>query len=432
MWKKYPESTVKIVTVEELQAMMGKPIAEFTEVERESVGKSCVVVQNRTCAAFDQAQSQVRSAKQEVMTITLRVVFMFLVLMKINSDLNWSWWFIFSPFFVTSLCICWGKLQDHSVVQASVEEKIINQSVNENNATDYGAMEEGQGQSQGQTNTNNEEPPTPLTQEEMEEMKARVVQSSSRLATSCCIQIFLLILLCLGLSKIQGAGFTTFWLISPFLFVASLILCLLGCMIFCVAPMDGTEEDMYYNMNNPAYSPNTGGVYSAPVASTASAATTASAPVVVPLPPPAATTNNTADAAAATSSQSPPVLVPTPVPPTSTNVTPQPTEEPISKSTPTVATAGAPVNAPAPGLGSVATATATPATTLESNLSVNPSDEEKEPMVTKETIMAPPAPQVDLLDDQNTTKTHGMNDSPQPSDELRELVPTPSEVNDLD
>ena len=223
MWKKYPESTVKIVTVEELQAMMGKPIAEFTEVERESVEKSCVVVQNRTCAAFDQAQSQVRSAKQEVMTITLRVVFMFLVLMKINSDLNWSWWFIFSPFFVTSLCICWGKLQDHSVVQASVEEKIINQSVNENNATDYGAMEEGQGQgqSQGQTNATNEEPPTPLTQDEMEEMKARVIQSSSRLATSCCLQIFLLILLCLGLSKIQGAGFTTFWLISPFLFVVS-------------------------------------------------------------------------------------------------------------------------------------------------------------------------------------------------------------------
>ena len=116
-------------------------------MERESVGKSCVVVQNRTCAAFDQAQSQVRSAKQEVMTITLRVVFMFLVLMKINSDLNWSWWFIFSPFFVTSLCICWGKLQDHSVVQASVEEKIINQSVNENNATDYGAMEESDGHS---------------------------------------------------------------------------------------------------------------------------------------------------------------------------------------------------------------------------------------------------------------------------------------------
>lgn len=198
--------------------------------------------------------------------------------------------------------------------------------------------------------------------------------------------------------------------------------------------MDGTEEDMYYNMNNPAYSPNTGGAYSAPVASAASAATTASAPVVVPLPPPAATTNNTADAAAATSSQSTPVLVPTPVPPTSTNVTPQPTEEPISKSTPTVATAGAPVNAPAPGLGSVAStaATSVPATTLESNLSVNPSDEEKEPMVTKETIMAPPAPQVDLLDDHNTTKTHGMNNSPQPSDELRELVPTASEVNDLD
>ena len=79
-------------------------------MERESVGKSCVVVQNRTCAAFDQAQSQVRSAKQEVMTITLRVVFMFLVCI-VDETL---------AFFVTSLCICWGKLQHHSVVQASV------------------------------------------------------------------------------------------------------------------------------------------------------------------------------------------------------------------------------------------------------------------------------------------------------------------------
>ena len=71
------------------------------------------------------------------MTITLRVVFMFLVCI-VDETL---------AFFVTSLCICWGKLQHHSVVQASVQEKIIKQAVNENNATDYGAMEEGEGHS---------------------------------------------------------------------------------------------------------------------------------------------------------------------------------------------------------------------------------------------------------------------------------------------
>jgi hypothetical protein len=212
MFKKFPESRVTIVTVEEIQSSMGKQISELSEAERENIEKHYILVSSRTSAEFDMAQNHVSGAKREVMKIMFRVLFMVFVLLKLDDGLNWNWWLIFSPFFVTSLCICWGNLQDHAEVQAFAEEKMTKRD-GEANATDYGAMEEGREE--------NNEGSSPLSEKEVDEMRARLMQSSSRLLTTCCSQICLLIILCIGLVKIQGAGFSTFWLISPFLFIVS-------------------------------------------------------------------------------------------------------------------------------------------------------------------------------------------------------------------
>ncbi len=217
MFEKFPESRLTIVTIDELQIIVGKPISELTGAERESIERHYLLVPTRTSEEFERAQNHLSNAKKDVLKIIFRVFFMGLMILKLDDGLAWNWWLICSPFFFSILCICRSSLQDHTEVQAFAEEKMKKSTRNnqqDENATDYGAMEEGR-------DGNAQEP---LSEEEMDELKARVMRSSSRLMTSCCSQTGVLVLLCLMVMKIQGAGFSTFWLISPALFVVSQIL----------------------------------------------------------------------------------------------------------------------------------------------------------------------------------------------------------------
>ena len=51
--------------------------------------------------------------------------------------------------------------------------------------------------------------------------------------------------MCLVVAKLQGASFSSLWIISPFLLAASIILCCLGCAIFGITEVstDGVEFD---------------------------------------------------------------------------------------------------------------------------------------------------------------------------------------------
>mmetsp|Transcript_1295 Transcript_1295/g.1521 ORF Transcript_1295/g.1521 Transcript_1295/m.1521 type:complete len:336 (-) Transcript_1295:84-1091(-) len=170
------------------------------------------------------------------------------MMLQLDTYINWSWWLIFTPFFLMSCCVCCGNLQLHAEVQSSAEEQLFPSST-PTTTTDYGAMEEGKINIAGSTGNEQEGAPEPLTDEEKEEIKGRVFQSSSRLFSSCCSQFGFLVLLCIGIARAQGAGYSSIWIFSPFLFIASIVLCLLGCMIFCVSPID--EEDMMFDPNNP-------------------------------------------------------------------------------------------------------------------------------------------------------------------------------------
>lgn len=362
LFKMLPLSRMVVETIEEIEFAMGKPFAEFTEAEKLFIGKNYVVVPDRTGEDFYDAQRQLTSARQEVMKIILRMIFMGLLIWKLDGDLDWSWWAMFIPFYMTSICICWGDCRDHAEVQASAEEKLYQRTTSASGGevtTDYGAMEEGGAGKEQAT-------PTPLTEEEMKEIKDQVVRSSSRLFSSCCSQMFFLILLCLGVGKIQGAGYTTFWLISPFLFSASVILCLLGCTIFCVAPID--EDDVIFDR---ADGP-TGNYFNM---------ATSTAPMAQAAMP---------TATAPTTMQTQNVF--TPPPPVETRV----------------ADASKAVEEPKKGH-----LTETPV----------PSDEEKVTTVEAKVEKPAAATAIDLLDTEPQS---------QPSDESRDVVPTPSEVDDLD
>lgn len=304
LYKKFPESRLTIVTLEEIQSAIGKPFAEFTEEEKRNIERAYLLIPERDGDPYDAARKVVSAAKMEVTKTLLRIIFMMLVLFKVDGDLGWNWWLIFTPFFVTSACICWGNVQNFAEVQAEVDEKLRTRD-DAARPTDYGAMEEGEATTNANAEGGQSGAAPPLTEEQKNEIKGRLARSGSAVVASCCSQTFFLILLCLGLSKIQGAGFSTVWIISPFLLFASIILCLLGCMIFCVAPIEGDDEMMfgsqnpvtnYYNMDNANAA---GGPTMTPMpAPVAQVAPTVSPPIVIPpvvLKPEVPTTSNPVD-----------------------------------------------------------------------------------------------------------------------------------------
>jgi len=246
IWKKNPLSRRTVLTIVELEAVFGKPLTEFNSDEKETVERHYIPVTNRDSPESDAATKEINVAKQEVMKIFFRILFIILLILQLDGYLSWSYWLIFAPFFLTSFCICFGDFRYHSGVKASAEAK-LNPHPPTTAGTDYGAMEEGNANT-GENAEQPEESSQPLSEEEKEEIRARLMHSSSRMMGSCCSQLLILILMCVGLAKIQGAGYSSVWIIFPFLLIASIILCLLGCMIFCVSPID--EEDMMFDPEN--------------------------------------------------------------------------------------------------------------------------------------------------------------------------------------
>jgi hypothetical protein len=119
---------------------------------------------------------------------------------------------------------CYANYQAFSEVQQMAAEKDptifgLKKSDDESDApssSNYGAM--------GKDGT----PAKPeLSEEEREELRAQVMASSSRLCSKCCSQGFLLIIVFLFVAKIQGAGYSAVWIISPVLFIVSVMLRLL-------------------------------------------------------------------------------------------------------------------------------------------------------------------------------------------------------------
>ena len=247
LFKRSMQMKKEIVTIADLETTLGKPFSDLTEDEKEALSQKYIIVPSKSSDAYFLATSQQENARLDMIKICFRALFLILLLIQLDSDAGWSWWLIFTPFFTMSCCLCCSQCQEYAEVQASAAEK-LGPNMGMDNATDYGAMEEG---TSSEANTN----ATP-TDEEREQIKHEVFQASAKAVTMCCSQTIFLVLITLCLTKVQGATFSSLWIISPFLFLASLILCLLGCTIFCIAPIDGEDLDIYQNMDQAVWATN--------------------------------------------------------------------------------------------------------------------------------------------------------------------------------
>eukprot|EP00934_Nitzschia_sp_Nitz4_P008218 Nitzschia sp. Nitz4//scaffold221_size33835//7947//9732//NITZ4_007850-RA/size33835-processed-gene-0.20-mRNA-1//-1//CDS//3329542554//8208//frame0 len=219
MYKKWPLARMRIVTVEDLEAALGKPFSEFTPDEKELIKKRYSVVPSTASPEFEAAQKIKARARHDMLISGFSVLFVILLLCQMEGLLHWNWWFVFAPFWIMSVVICAANYQAFVEVQqmAAAKDPTLfgTQDVNGNNAN-YGSVgKDGEATPQATT--------TPLSDEEREELKAQVMASG----------------------KLQGAEFSSLWIISPFLAAACLVLSCLGCAIFGITEVstDGVEFD---------------------------------------------------------------------------------------------------------------------------------------------------------------------------------------------
>jgi len=215
--------------------------------------KKYTIVPSKSSQAYHISKSLKENAEIEVIKIIFRDIFLILLLIQLDTGADWSWWVIFTPVFAMSCCLCCSQCQKYAEVQATAAEKLGGATAMETdveNGTDYGAMEGGNA-------SNSEQTSHPISDEERSEIKAEVLEASSKAFGTCCSQFFFLVLVCMCLGKLQGAGFSSIWILSPFLFIASIILCTLGCTIFCVAPIDESDIYEYQNMDQNIFTSGT-------------------------------------------------------------------------------------------------------------------------------------------------------------------------------
>jgi len=223
LYKKWPLAKMRIVTVEDLEAALGKPFSEFTQTEKELIGQRYSVVSSTSSPDFDVATKLKTRAKQEILKSLFRIAFGAVLLVQLDGGFDWSWWLVFMPFWGMSLYLCFANYRAFAEVQKMAAKKDPTLFAPPQEAAQpggkYGAMAEDgtPAPATGAQST--------LTEEEKEELKAKVMASSSKLCSKCCSQGFLLIIVFLFVGKLQGAGFSSFLIIAPFLTIVRLREC---------------------------------------------------------------------------------------------------------------------------------------------------------------------------------------------------------------
>jgi len=240
LYRKIPVALMQIVTVEELETtIMGKPFSEFTAEEKDAIAKAYTVVPSHNSPEFAGSYKMKIRARQDILRLFLRVVFEVFFVLQLDLGLDWSWWLVFVPMWVTSFCICFGSVQNFVFIQSAAMKKDPKffgggpanhngAGVDIENQASYGAMGDGDSPS--------DEDREPLSTEEREALKVQIAMSGQHVFSSCCSQSFFLLIFCLLVAKIQNPDvYAAMWIISPLLIIAGIVLCCLGCMIFCVS-----------------------------------------------------------------------------------------------------------------------------------------------------------------------------------------------------
>lgn len=234
-----------IVTPDELELAIGKSLYLCTPHEREEVGKRYVVVPPGSSPARNAANRLISEARMDVVRILARMTFFIIVAINLDLDAQWNWWLIFLPIFGMSACIVGSAVRTFAIFK---DEAVRSDPVTFASTANGGTGGEAADPSNSYSNMNNgggveeenacDGKPVPISDEEREELRAKVAQSAYRAGGTCLSQCFIIIMVCVLVGKIQGAGYSLLLVISPFLVAGGMVLCCLACTIFCISEVD--------------------------------------------------------------------------------------------------------------------------------------------------------------------------------------------------
>ena len=224
--KKVMLANMNIVTHEELELVIGKKFTACNPTEKEEIHKRFFVVPTKEGTIYEAACRLKQEAVGDIIRILTRMIFSVLLVLNLQLELDWSWWIVFIPIYLMAFCICGAAHRRFREAQAEAAMKDPDTFGNagEDPATAYAKMEGGK--------------TTPISNEEREELKVKVMHSAYKAVGTCFSQCFFLFLTCLLIAKLEGAGYSYVWIISPFLAFGGIILCCLACTIFCVSEVD--------------------------------------------------------------------------------------------------------------------------------------------------------------------------------------------------
>lgn len=213
---------------------IGKKVGDCSAAEREDVHRRFIVVPSKTCNSYETACRIREEARNGVITIVARIVFITLVVLNLDHELDWSWWLVFLPVFAMVACIVGSAFGTFSKIKADAEKKdpgtfgLDPNRAGNDEQEGYSKMDE----------INQGEEPSSLRDEEKDELKTKLASSAYRTMGTCLSQFVLIVILCILIGKIEGASYSSVLIISPFLVAGGIILCCLACTIFCISEVD--------------------------------------------------------------------------------------------------------------------------------------------------------------------------------------------------
>lgn len=257
--KKVMLASMIIVTHDELELAIGKKWADCSTSEKEAIHRRFIVVPTKEGTIYEQACKLRDEAKGDIIRILARAIFTVLLVLNLDLGLDLNYWIVFLPIWAMAFCIVGAAFRTFAETQAEAAKRdpvsfgmspgidVEQQATTEGDSSiPYAKMDE----------VNKDEQPQTLPDEEKEELKAKVMHSAYRAVGTCFSQCFLIFILCLLVGKIEGAGYSSLVIISPFLAFGGIILCCLACTIFCISEVDENAglSDFHTTVNQAAAS----------------------------------------------------------------------------------------------------------------------------------------------------------------------------------
>jgi hypothetical protein len=214
MIEKFTVMFTAIITVEDLEKKLGKSIhSEHLNAQDRAFIKRFFVIPSIGSLEHLVAMGLKRAAKRDAIKILFRSCFILLVGYKLDGILLWNWWGVFSPFWVLMILTCLGNVHYYTDVTSqlvALEEEILrsagSQDTEKQVPSDSGIGSASWSQEQ---------------HDKREELQAQLILLRKQFVASCCSQILFILVLCIFAAKLDGASFSSLWLISPLILLVS-------------------------------------------------------------------------------------------------------------------------------------------------------------------------------------------------------------------